>query len=377
MRRVVSALALMVVLSGAATAHAYRVPVLVPDHVSMQYASFWVAFGGGFFADEGYDVDVVVPPTPADAQLFWEQRRIDVAVLPATAFTSILATHGELALIANLFANDPINLVVRRSVIAQTQARVAAPIHDRLNAVRGVSIGLATHSAGRFGALYDVFGLDDQRDARMTFIEAGEQCAAFHERRVDALYAESPCLEHAIVHDDAVVLVNQSAGEVAPVSKHVIVAFAARPSLLEMQRPVAIGLLRAMLRAARLIHDTPQEAVAILARQFPEKDPRELEVIVAIYAPAIPVAPEFPPFEIPRSAMLYSEAPAVPDFAHIDLSHAVNYDVMGQAEEHVAPNHARNVMLSAAAILAIMTALGVVTRRSRSSTRRYKGPTST
>ena len=366
MRRSVSACALVVALFAALPAQAtYRVPVLVPDRVSLQYASFWVALGGGFFTDEGYDVDVVVPPTLADVEPLWEQHRIDFAVLPAAAYTTILARHGELALVANLFMNDPADLVARRSVVEQAHVRIDGSLHDRLNALRAVSIGVGSSATSRFHALYDVAGLAAERDARIVAIDPSAQCAAFHTGRVDALYAESPCLEQAIVHDDAVLVVNQSAGEVAPVARHVIVAFAARPSMIETQRPVAVGLLRGLLRAARLLRAHPADAVAILARQFPDRDRKELEAIVAIYAPAFPVAPEFPSSEIPRTASLYSDGPGTPDFAHMDLSRVVSYDVMGQAQEHVDPAHARNVMLGAAAILASVIALGAVTKRRR------------
>src|SRR6185437_1119497 len=104
MRRVVPALAFVLLVLATLPARAsggLTVRVLVPDRGNLQYASFWLALGGDYFADEGYDIELVVPPAPQLLQQFYEERRADVAVLPPPVYVNLVAARRDVVLIAN------------------------------------------------------------------------------------------------------------------------------------------------------------------------------------------------------------------------------------------------------------------------------------
>ncbi|MBX3226051.1 MAG: ABC transporter substrate-binding protein [Labilithrix sp.] len=322
-QRFMLALAVVLVhgLAGGRTADAREaVRVLVPDRDNLQYASFWLAQGAGYFADEGYDVELVVPSAPAQTATFFEERKADVAVLPPPVYAGLVARRVPVVLVANLLANDPIDLVVRRSVLEARGLRADMPLRERLAGLRGVKLGIAPHPPSRLRALYTSVGLDADVDVEMVILHGKEQNAAFHDGSVDALYAHTPYLERAIVHDDAVMLVDQNRGEVPVLAGRQIHALAVHRSLLELRAGLATALVRAIARAEELVHRAPAEAAAVFARMFPARDRRELETIVRLYEPAIPKTPAVSAAQIPNAVTLFPAGQDKPDLSGIDLT---------------------------------------------------------
>ena len=138
----------------------------------------------------------------------------NVAVLPRPIYLDSVGRGEPVLTFANLFQNDPINLVVRKEVAAQRGLSAGMPLAERLKALRGLKVGVAPGPPTWLRVLFESVGLDADSDIEMVLIHGDEQNSAFGEGRVDALYAHTPYLERALVEQGAVMLVNQSAGEV-------------------------------------------------------------------------------------------------------------------------------------------------------------------
>jgi ABC-type nitrate/sulfonate/bicarbonate transport system substrate-binding protein len=301
------------------------VRVLVPDAHNLQYLSFWLAKAAGYFADEGVLVELVTPPGPQQTEAFFESRQAEVAVLPPPVYLRLIADHVPVVLVANLLANDPIDLVVRRSILEERKLRADMPLRERLEGLHGLRMGVAPHPPTRLRALFASEGLDADRETRFVILPGKMQNAAFRAGEVDALYAHTPYLEAAIVQDDAVVLVNQSRGEVQTLANRQIHTLAVRRSLLDQRMELVERLVRAIGRAERLVHTSQPDTVAALAREMPTRDHRELETLVRLYEPAIPQTPAVRAEDIPAALDLFPDGMPKPDLAGIDL------------EKHVAP----------------------------------------
>ena len=85
---------------------------------------------------------------------------------------------------------------------------------ERLRGISGLRVGVALGPPTRLRVLFDSVGLDADSDIEMVIIPGADQNQAYEDGLVDALYAHTPYLEHAMVRQGAVILVNQSAGEV-------------------------------------------------------------------------------------------------------------------------------------------------------------------
>ena len=109
--------ALLVALTapGADAAMAATVRVGVPERENIQFLSLWVALGAGYLQAEGLDVQLVVAPRRNQSGQFLLQNQADVALLQPPVYLGLIAQQRPIVLFANLLANDPINLIVRRT----------------------------------------------------------------------------------------------------------------------------------------------------------------------------------------------------------------------------------------------------------------------
>src|SRR5208283_2873033 len=119
-----------------------------------QYLAFWVAQGAGYFADQGVEPELLVPELPAQAIAKMIAGEAPVAVLPPPVYLQLIADRFPIELVANLLQNDPIDLVVRRSVFDQRRMSATAPLHERLLSLKGLRVGVAPGPPVRLRALF-------------------------------------------------------------------------------------------------------------------------------------------------------------------------------------------------------------------------------
>jgi len=351
----------VVILVASPASAAETVRVLVPDRANLQYMSFWLAKSAGFFADEGIDIELVVPDGPQQTEAYFEDRKAEVAVLPPPVYAKLIAGKVPVVLVANLLANDPIALVVRRSVLTERRLGPELPLRARLEGIRGLRLGVAPHPPTRLRALFASQGLDADKDTTLVILHGKEQNAAFRDGKVDALYAHTPYLERAIVHDDAVVLVDQCRGEVPALANRQIHALAVQRSLLETRRELVAKLVRAIARAEALVHRSQPEAVTALAREMPDRERRELETIVRLYEPAIPATPVVSAELLPGAVEMFPAGMPRPDLAGIDLQRHVAVD-LSTGEP---PRTSRAWAIVVGAVVTIAAAVTVLLARGR------------
>ena len=356
-----SALLFMLALTAPASA-LETVRVLVPDKGNLQYTSFWLADGAGYFKDEGYAVELVAPPGPPQTESWFEEHKADVAVLPPPVYASLIAHKIPVVLVANLLTNDPIDLVVRRSVMEQRKLSADMPLKAKLEGLRGIKLGIAPHPPARLKVLYASVGLDATKDVEQVILHGKEQNEAFRAGKVDALYAHTPFVERALVHDDAVMLVNQSGGEVPALAHRQIHALAVRKDFLALHEPTARALVRAIAKAEDLVHHDPNAAATILKRVFPDRDGAEIDLLVKLYEPAIPATPAVHADMIPNAVELFPAEKPKPDLANVDL---------GQYVADLSPPPAsttRGVRFITLAVLAVLVVAAVAYTRLRKRT---------
>ena len=178
-----------------APSSANTVRVALPVNDNLQWMNFYVAQGAGFFEDEGIDIQIVVPPVPAAAGRWLALGMADVAVLPRPLFLQTIAAGDPVVTFANLFSKDPINLIVQRQVADDLGLSIDMPLVDRLNAIRGLKVGVAHGPPNRLRVLFESVGLDADSDIEIVITLPEEQNPAFGDGTIDALYAHTPYLE--------------------------------------------------------------------------------------------------------------------------------------------------------------------------------------
>lgn len=296
--------------------------------------NFWVAQGAGFFEDEGFGVEIVVPPKPMATGRFMVKGQADVAVLPRPIFLLTVAKGVPLLSFANLLANDPINLVVQKGVAEERGLSMDMPLKERLQGLEGLAVGVAPGPPVRLRTLFASVDLDAESHIEMEIIHGDQQNQAFGEGSVDALYAHTPYLETALVDQDAVMLVDQSGGEVPTLAGRQIHTLVTARDSADSNPELVVSLARAIYRAQQLIHaDLQATAEAIRASDVELQAPQGLETILAIYEPAIPQTPEVSVAGALREVELFPSHLPPPDLSDVDMSQHVATQFAQQAIE--------------------------------------------
>src|SRR5437773_191661 len=107
---------LVLIMLSTQSAAPVDVDVVVPDPDNLQYLSFWIALGAGFFLDEGVRVAVRPSDTPHEAEELFRSSSAPIAVLPPPLYLKLIGQRVPIVIVANLLQNDPINLVLKREV---------------------------------------------------------------------------------------------------------------------------------------------------------------------------------------------------------------------------------------------------------------------
>ena len=272
---------------------------------------------------------------PDRAGVFLLMGFADVALLPPPMYLPLIEAREDIRIFANLIENDQINLIVRKGFAAANNLSTDLPLKERLEAIKGLKVGVAPGPPVRLRVLFDSVGLDADTDIEMVIIPGPDQNAAFEDGSIDALYAHTPFLETALVNQDAVILVNQSAGEVPGLNDRQGHSLVATRSFISDRRDDIVAMTRAVARAQKLIHNDEAAVVqALLDSGIPGLERTLVETIVAIYAPAIPDSPVVSIEGLERAVELFPSHRPPPVLTGIDLA---DYVAQGIAEDATAP----------------------------------------
>jgi NitT/TauT family transport system substrate-binding protein len=320
-----SCVAIATILFVANGASAQTVRVGIPERDNLQYLSFWVAHGAGLFEREGLTIEIVVADAPNQSGMILMQKRVDISLLQPPAYLGLIHERYPFKLFANLLANDPINLIVRGDVAKKLRLDATATVPERLKAIKGLKVGVAPEPPRRLRILYSHAGLDADRDLQTVTRRADDQIDAFTAGVVEALYTHSPVLEDAIVRLGAVLLVNQSAGEVPPLANGQIHALCATTQYISTHPRVIEKVTRAIARAQQMIHRDSAATIAALRKAGIEApSARHLETIVNLYRPAVPLTPRVSAALVERNSRLYPARPTMPDFTTVKAADFVD-----------------------------------------------------
>lgn len=320
-----------------------KLKVLVPDKDNLQFLAFWAAKAGGSFEREQLDVEVTIapPPRPREGtppiEGLLERGEVDAAVATPAVYLRMIAAKAPVVVVANLFANDPYALVVRREVAEERKLSPDASLHDRVTGLKGMPIGYPPASFARLRGLLASQQIDSEKDVTATALVARDQSTPFKKPGLDAAFLASPHLEKAVVGSGAWVLVNLARGEVPELASKQTHVLVVSRRMIEQRRAVVTAAVRAIGDAERRIHSARSEVVDALARELSTRDRAELETIVALYEPAIPQSPAVRVQDLGPALALVPESIPKPDLTGIDLAAFVATDLSSDAAKTAAP----------------------------------------
>ena len=305
-----------------ATSVAAREPlsIIVTEPDNLQDLPLFVALGAGYFRDAGLDVTLTPAPTPGEVAGMLHPAEDQVAVLPPPIYLQLIADKFPLVIVGNLLQNDPIDVIVSDAVAKARKLSPSGPLVERLRALAGLRIGVAPGPIGRLRALYKSQGLDADKLLKIVTLMGPEQNEALASGKVDALYAHTPFLERALVEQQAVLVVNQSAGEVPVLAARMIHAVVATRGFATHHAAELRRVVAAIARAEELVHKDRAAATRAVRAALPERPARLVERIVALYQPAVPETPAVSVAGLRTALAFFPSSKRPPDLSGVDLA---------------------------------------------------------
>ncbi len=123
---------------------------------------------------------------------------------------------------------------------------------------------------------------------------------------------------------DAIMLVNQSKGDVPKLAVRQIHALAVSRRLATEHHEMVQALVRAIARAEQLIHRDQPAAVRALLHEFPEMKETHVVKVVEIYEPAVPRTPRVSAEGFQAALDLFPASRQRPNLSGIDLTQFVD-----------------------------------------------------
>lgn len=273
--------------SAAASESASAEPTPVPDlgrvtlAVGAHVVSAWpltIAEGGGFFADEGLDAEVVITNSGANSLAAVAGGSANFASLPYS--DAILAANEGRPLVAvssivNQFTTDA---VISEAKAAELGITEDTPLEDRFANVQGMRIGINAPGSGQDKIIRLVlsrYGIDPDTDVSIVGLGNEGMLPAFQAGQVDALLNSSPTTDQAIAAGGEWWF-RPSQGELPELDGMTYTALIATPEFVEANPEITEAVVRAMTKAMQFLRTDKAGSLEILS-EYSELDAELLE----------------------------------------------------------------------------------------------------
>ncbi len=308
------------------------IQVIIPNNNNLQWLNFYVAIGANYFADEGLTVELSIADAETDIGDALMNRVAEVAVLPNPEIIELIANKKEIVVFASLMRNDPINVVINLDVMDQIGLSPSDSLSARIKGLRGLRVGVAKSPVTRLLVLLETQEMVEA-DIDMIIVGGSRQNTLFGNNEIDVLYGHTPYMETALVEQEGVLFINQSAGEVSELSDRLVHGMVTSKDFAAAEREVVISIARAIYRAQLLIHTDLKATATALYNSGIEglEDTARLASLLPIYQHAVPPTPEVTVQGIEKSYDLFPYTRIKPDLTCINLADYIDNTIVEEA----------------------------------------------
>lgn len=190
------------------------------------------------------------------------------------------ATRGQrLLAIANTAERNIVAITMRKEVAEAAGFDAKAPIEKRAALLRGKTFGVGAINANPHAYLLAVAARGGVKpdELRVTALEGNAMWAAFQSKQIDGMSNSPPWPLKPVVDGLSVVIANGPDGDPPNAINFAYNVVLAKPETCEKRRAVCQGVGQAIKEAIAYIHSHPAEVRAILAKKFPNLEPKLIE----------------------------------------------------------------------------------------------------
>ncbi len=259
---------------------------------ALQFLVVYAARANGYFADEGYEAEVIITAGGGPEVQALIAKEVDFAATGAP-INFFSAERGKpVVAVHSLLSRSILNVVMRKDVARARGITPDSPMEAKLLALKGLTVGVTrpgslSHMVGTY--FVRRAGLRPQEDTVLLAIGGGDaMMASLASGKIDAFVFSSPIPEMSVRRGEAIMLINNAAGEYTPLREYAQNYLCVRPEFLQENPEAVRKVVRALTRGNRWVSEAPPAQIAAaVQRFFPAISPEVLETTIGVVRHAV------------------------------------------------------------------------------------------
>lgn len=265
---------------------------LAPAGDGLHFTPLHVAINGGFFKQEGLEVDWVnVASGPRTAAAIMSGS----AHLAPLGFFEVIKTAmegGNLVALSTEYNTYAMTLVLSKDALAKTGITENMPIDEKIKRLNGLRIGISSAGSSTDAFARSLFlarNLNPDQQIKLQPIGDGAAIyAAFERGLTDGFVWSAPMPELAVVKGLGQIAISPFRNEVPELKDVAYGVLVTSRETLAKEPALLRSAIRAYTRALKLIKENPEEARRLVRMRFPDVDEGAFNLAFDTYRRGIP-----------------------------------------------------------------------------------------
>lgn len=308
-------------LTGAAEAQSTK---LALPQEGFGYLDTFIAKDAGIWRDLGLDVEIVyIRGTGGISGLL--SGSVDFANISAGSVARVASRGQPLEVLANLVGSLIIEVVIRKDHADAAKLSPNAPLNERLALLRGKTIATAPVNTIIYNFLKVAAGkagMNAETDMRLAVVEEGQNAVVALERKqVDAMVQSPPWTQEGVSVGGVRLIGPEDLPEFNPFGFTLLVG---RPGFCAKNEMLCQKMVTGVVRAARFIHERPEETMKLLEKRFPALPEATLRASLKVITAATLNPPTFEPSAM-QNAIRFEIKAGTTDASHSDVASKIPF----------------------------------------------------
>ncbi|MBI1187432.1 MAG: hypothetical protein GC206_08910 [Alphaproteobacteria bacterium] len=261
----------------------------------MHYFPMYVARGGGFFAQEGIEVDWVNVGSGTRQAASVMGGSADVSPLALFHVVKANKEGANMIAIASLFDVYGMSVVLSNEAIEKSGIKLDMSVDEKVSRLKGLSLGISSPGSSTDALIRSLLiarGHNPDQTVNLQPFGAGTSIlAAFEKKLTDGLVYVAPIPETVEQRGLGRSVINPFLGEVPELNGVPYVILASSRETLEKKPELILRSMRALKKAMAFAHANPRETAKILRTYFPDLDQAVFDTVSETYRGASAKSP--------------------------------------------------------------------------------------
>jgi NitT/TauT family transport system substrate-binding protein len=293
----------MMMASAACTLAAPRVIVAQTRHKvpfamgagAFYFTLHYVSEAGGFYAQEGYDLDSVNVSSGPRQVASIMGGSADVAPLGLQLVTQAAQRGGNIIAVCAGYNILPMSILLSNDAIARNGIKDGMSTDEKVHRMKGLRIGITTPGSGTDDmtrAVLRARGMNPDKDITIQpLVTAETMLAALERGSSDGFCFTSPIPEYAVSKGWGKIILEPLNGDIPEANNVPYIIMATSPEVIAKKRPMLLAMVRSWTKAMDFVRDNPREASVLVRRYFPDMEDGVYNTAFDKYRKGVPTSP--------------------------------------------------------------------------------------